>query len=357
MSTTLGHETLKVRIESIPGHLQSILRAPPPQVKALKQAPSVVTTGLGSSEATARYLTSLLNRSGTVRSEFLPHSVFYGELPSYENRPHIVLFSQGLSPNTEIVLAQRHHFSGLTLVTASTPEGQEKAGKPKRAQILRDLIAEDNTIVRHPIENEYEILPRVVGPICAELTCLRIASEVLSPSMLPLPDESTLISACRGPFLLPDELDAWATELLEGVDFFFTNRESTYAQNLAAKILETIFRPLPRLYDAFHYSHGPFQVDRSLGGRKWIFAGPEKSAIDLVKRLTPLFQRTGPTRVIQSPLPEPYALFYYEQFLNTVVLRAAEIAQVDLINWPGKGEDGEGYSLSQPYMAPNKMPL
>lgn len=349
MSQTFGHEILKERIESIPDHLRSALQAPAPDVEALKAASSIVTTGLGSSEAAARYLTSLLNRNGRMRAEFIPHSVFYGELPSYEERPHLVLFTQGLSPNAEIVFAQRHHFSGLTLVTASTEEGQEQAGKPNRVKLLRDILAGGNAIIRHPIENEYEILPRVIGPICAELTCLRMASAVLGAKTLPLPGEDALITPLEESFLPSHELDDWATELLEGVDFFFTNRESTYAHNLSCKVLETTFRPLPRLYDAFHYAHGPFQADRLTSARKWIFTGPEAAASDLFGKLSPLFERTGPTRITRSPLAEPYSLFYYEQFLNTVVLRAAEIAKVNLINWPGKGEDSEGYSLSQPY--------
>jgi len=348
MSRNCGLETLERRIDSIPHHLREAFDSPLPGSLVPPGVNKFVTTGIGSSEAHARYLAVLLNRSGVCSAEFLPTVSFYGLTIQPRRDTHLFVFSQGLSPNARIALNRRDRFAGMTLVTSSTAEGQRQAGKEDRASLLDTLQREGVSIIRYPMENEFEILPRVVGPICGYLTSWRIAESLgapmgslqLAPLLNPNP-ESTL----------PDtqSLNDCSRELLEGTDFYFTNSTSLYAQNLSAKVLETVFRPPPRIRDVIDFAHGPFQANRVEPGHSWIFTADEPEEADLLDRLGPLFGKIENPTVVVSPLPEPLAIFFYEHFLNRVVLQAAKAAGHDLVNWPGKGEDGEGYSLHQPY--------
>ncbi|WPJ96944.1 hypothetical protein SH580_04385 [Coraliomargarita algicola] len=343
-----GLDILAARIEQVPQYLQLTWDASLPGHCLLGGIEQVAVTGIGSSEAAAKYLVSLLNRTGVVQAEFLPTAAFYAELPAGCAAKQLVVFTQGLSPNAQIAIAGREHFAGLTLVTSSTVEGQRQAGKVDRAALLERLEREGAMILTHPMEDEFEILPRVIGPICALLAAWQI-QQSLSHHGPVVPMQSLLRQVWAAE--LPDvaSLERCAAELLAGTDFYFTNSSSLYAQNLPAKVLETVFCAAPRIRDVFDYAHGPFQADRVRPLNRWIFTSETPAEVDLLTRLQPLLERINPPTIIRSPLAEPFAIFYYERFLNAVVLRAANLAGHDLVNWPGKSEDGEGYALAHAY--------
>jgi len=348
MSRDRGLEILEKRIGEVPQWLRQTLSDPFPKQCLSPEVQQVVTTGIGSSEAAARYLTALLNKTQSVASEYLPSSSFYGELPPSTTGKHLVVFTQGLSSNAQIALERRDQFAGVTLVTSSTPEGQTKSGKTDRATLLQALDREGVSIVTHPMEDEYEILPRIIGPICSLLAAWKIAQSLEgedSTSQM----ERSLESAWAIDLPDDDVLHQCAEELILGTDFYFTNSTYLYAQNLPAKVLETAFCPPPRIRDVLDYSHGPFQAERATPGHRWIFTSEEPAEADLLAHLQPLLERVNRPTIIKSPFPEPFAIFYYERFLNAVVLCAAKLAGHNLIDWPGKSEDGEGYSLQHPY--------
>ncbi len=351
MTQQRGLEILAQRIDEVPQWLQQTLAKPLPRPFLSGEVRQVVTTGIGSSEAAAKYLCALLNRTHSVHAEYLPTAAFYGELPPASADKHLVVFTQGLSPNAQIAIECRAHFAGLTLVTSSTLEGQRAAGKADRAELLQGLEREGATILSHPMEDEFEILPRIIGPICALVAAWQLAQSIQpDDSLAQLPQWLQRVWEADLPAVAV--LDQCAEELLAGTDFYFTNRSSLYAQNLPAKVLETAFRAPPRIRDALDYAHGPFQAERARAGHRWVFTSNAPAEVDLLARLRPLFERINASTIIRSPLPEPFAIFYYERFLNAVALRAAQFAGQDLIDWPGKSEDGEGYALQQPYRPP-----
>lgn len=346
MPAAKGYSRMRERIDSIPGRLREMVDHPVPQLPSDLAEKGLVATGVGSSEAAARYFVFLLQQSG-VRAVFRPQSVFYGTLPCLTGpAPYLAVFSQGLSPNAQMVLTRRSSFGGTLLITSATAEGQRRADKADRADLLEQLEREGATVMVHPMENEYEILPRFVGPVCSMMAVAQMVGH-LNPELCPL---------CQLLNKLPDmgndlskaELGARGKDLLSGTNFFFTNSTSQYAQNLSCKILETLFRPAPGIYDALTYAHGPFQLDSVKKGANWIFCADDSNELELVETLFPLFERGGACRVITSPVPPPLSIFYYEFFLNSLLLHTLETLDVDLIDWPGKGLDGEGYGIREP---------
>ncbi len=346
MAAAKGYSRMRERIDSIPGQLREVLAKPPPPLPPDLADKGLVATGVGSSEAAARYVVFLLQQAG-VRAVFWPQSVFYGSLPTLTGpSPYLAVFSQGLSPNAQMVLARRQLFAGTLLVTAATVEGQRRAGKESRAILLEQLTNEGATLAVHPMENEYEILPRFVGPVCSMWMAGLLVEGLFSGVRL----GSHLLNKffCEDHHLSESEMDAWGTDLRSGANFFFTNSTSQYAQNLSCKILETLFRPSPGLYDALTYAHGPFQLDYANKGANWIFCTEDPNEQQLVETLTPLFKRGGSCRVITSPVALPHAIFYYEAFLNSLLVHTLKTLDVDLVDWPGKGLDGEGYEIWKP---------
>jgi len=340
-----GFEIIRERIESLPGRLRETRKCELPSLPADVAERGVVATGAGSSEAAARYFVHLLHRAG-VPAEFRPQSAFYGPLAAVGS-PYLALFSQGLSPNAEMILARRKHFHGALLVTSSTVAGQLAAGRPQRAEMLQRLIDEGAMQFHHPMENEYDVLPRFVGPVCSLLTGCRMV-ESLAPGALWNAAGLDRIPEIFEKTDLPDEPDSWVHDLAAGPGFHFTHDTSEYAQNLAYKIVECLFHRPPTLGDALSYAHGMFQLDCASPHPNWLFTTHDPDETDLVARLSPMFERAGTLRIIRSPLPLPLAIFHYEAFLNTLILHALKTRGLNLVDWPGKGLDGEGYGIREP---------
>ncbi len=340
-----GYTLIRERIASLPERLRETQKSALQPLPADLAQRGVVATGAGSSEAAARYLVYLLHRAG-VPAQFRPQTAFYGPV-STQGTPYLVLFSQGLSLNAEMILARRKHFQGTLLVTSSTVAGQHAAGRPQRAEFLQELIDEDAFIFHHPMENEYDVLPRFIGPVCSLLTACRMV-ETLAPGTVGDVEMFAQLPEVFQKIELPENPDAWVADLADAPGFYFTHDASGYAQNLAYKVLECLFQRPPTIGDALSYAHGFFQLDSASPHPNWLFTTQEPNETDLARRLSPLFERVGTLRLIRSPLPPPMAIFYYEAFLNTLVLHALENSTHDLIDWPGKGLDGEGYGICQP---------
>lgn len=344
-----GVDLLEARIAAIPDHARAFLASAWPDLERLPPGQGVVCTGLGSSEAAARYAVALLGRRGRRPVRFAPVSEFYGDPPFDPEGQVLVVFSQGLSPNSRIPLRRRREFARTVLVTSATVEGQRRRGRADRADFLGTFAEEGGMVWRHPPEDEFTILPRVIGPFCALLAAHRLARGLEGSGIPEPPGEPLWRDLPAGGPREAAETDAWAREILEGCDFYFTGGLSGYAGNLACKAMECVLRPPPRSYDVFDYAHGPFQADRAAPRHRWIFAGSSEAEADLLERLLPLFRRAGPCRVLRSVLPAPFEIFGFELLLDRIVARAAVLAEVDLRDWPGKGEDGAAYDLARPF--------
>jgi hypothetical protein len=352
MATANGMEWVRQRIESLPTHLRHQLDTSLPKLPPDLKTFGVLATGVGSSEAAARYLVYLCNRIG-ITAEFQPLSYFYGKIQlPHGQKPYLVVFSQGLSPNSGIVLKQRHHFSGTILFTSSTPEGQRAEGKPDRAELLESLAEEGASIILHPMQNEYDILPRFVGPLCAFFS-VSLLMEKISPGCLGGMEQLRAIPDILETIGIMD-IEGWVADLQSGLSFWFTHAGSQHAQNLSCKILETLFISPPLIGDVLSYSHGPFQLNIQDNKPAWIFTSGDPVEQQLLQRLLPLYKRAGPCKIITSPLPPALSIFYYEAFLNHLLLEALKDSSVDLVNWPGKGEDSEGYSINSPGSQPEQ---
>lgn len=347
-----GIALLERRVASIEENFHAFRESTRPERLSLRNCRRVVLTGIGSSEAVARFAMRNLEMVPEFSLQFCTTSQFFGTLPFDPADAILVVVSQGLSPNSRIALERRKEFAGTVLLTAATVEGQRNAGRPDRALLLESLEAEGAVVLEHPLEEEFSILPRVVGPFCGLLAAVRLADVLKGAGESSLPYESIASAAFGKNFPQEGEVDTWAAELLRGVDFYCTGGTSAYASNLAFKVMECTFRRSPGVYEIFDYSHGPFQVDTANPRHRWIFAGSTPAERDLLERFTPLFEEAGPFRILQSELPAPFEIFEFEMALNRISVRAAALGGVDLANWPGKGKDGPGYDLKAPFGSP-----
>jgi hypothetical protein len=141
----------------------------------------------------------------------------------------------------------------------------------------------------------------------------------------------------------------WTEDLLAGAAFNFAGGWVEYAQNLSAKIMESLLRTPPACRDLLEFSHGAFQVNELESAPQWVFLDNTVESAELLKHVQPLLARAPSCRIVRSPLPGRWAILYFELFLNARLLEAVEQLEIDLINWPGKGADEPAYSLQYPY--------
>jgi hypothetical protein len=92
-----GHQLLAARNEMIGYYLSQPGNSIRLSSKSFDRSASYVISGIGSSEAHARYLIELLKEAG-VSSQFVPIATPVSEIPAGSK---LVVFSQGMSPHTQ----------------------------------------------------------------------------------------------------------------------------------------------------------------------------------------------------------------------------------------------------------------
>ena len=67
----------------------------------IKEGDTVYLTGIGSSESHARYLEAMINKYLKVNCKFVSIMEFYQQ--SFQIKGKLIIFSQGISPNTHMI--------------------------------------------------------------------------------------------------------------------------------------------------------------------------------------------------------------------------------------------------------------
>jgi hypothetical protein len=315
----------------------------------------IVATGIGSSEAHARYLVWLLNRTTTVPAEFAPLGSF-GLARGWDSPDRaLVVFSQGLSANARMALSTRHRFAHRILFTASTPDGLRASGKPDRAAMLESLAGAGTEIVPFPLEDEYTVLIRVIGPALGFLAA-RLWTAQMPGSRL----EGTATQVGRvaaAAFLRGLESGAGLALRMppegfpRGLVVPVSPCLSEFAQNLSCKFVEGLFQPAPAVMDLLQFAHGPFQQLTADPRPVLVLHREDAQEEDLLGRIRTLCQSVGipclhASTGIQAD-PE-LGVLEAEGLLAPTILSLACRLRVNQVEWPGKGLDGPLYLYSGP---------
>jgi hypothetical protein len=344
MAPTATVELMKQRIAAVPDALVETLYA---SDLTIDWTAPVIVTGLGSSQCAARLLAGLLTARCGIPALFVPMTDFY--CGSHARGKTLVVFSQGLSANACIALARRQDYEHCVLVTSATEAGLQAAGKNAALELLRSLQAEGATLIRHPLEDEYTLLPRFIGPACALAAAIAMA-QASAQEDDSLPNPAALREAFADAEVAGSNAQEWINDFAALPEWNFCGAAVEHCGNLQAKVMECLFMRLPHARDWLEFSHGAFQANCHQPSPQWLFTDTSAAQAKLLSQLKPLYEKNHYTlRIMRSPLGFPFNLLYYELFLNQLVLSAVEQQGLDLIEWPGKGRDGAGYSLSAPY--------
>lgn len=334
-----GHALLAARLAALPGHLAAMLGTPPPPRREPLAPGRVLVTGVGSSEAHARYLAWLLNTYTENPAEFTPLSSFVRPADGRAAARTLVVFSQGLSQNTRLALRQADRFGRLVLFTAATGDGLRAAGQPDRADELTLLVTRGAEVVRFPLEDEYTILIRVIGAACGFLAARQWAASVPGHRLPELRPEDVMV-----PFLDPPRPGSGALSR-----FPLLLAPPPLAEcggNLAWKLVEGLFVPAPPLVDLLSFAHGAFQQLAAQPRPVILFEAANGPFAPLALRARKMCAALG-VDVVSLPLdgPADLAPLEAEARLNGLLLTAIRTLRPNQVDWPGRGLDAPLYAF------------
>ncbi len=346
-SDPLGHQLLAARVAQLPALLRELAEQP---VMAPRVVGRVVATGIGSSEAHARYLVWLLNHFTEIPAEFVPLASFAQPQPGLGRT--LVVFSQGLSSNARFALAQAKHFTHTVVFTSATEAGQRAAGRADRAELLNHLQGAGIEIVPFPVEDEYTILIRVLGPACGFLVARQWVKRIGGNRLPALTDgwpavENALTANLRGvTTAMQQNVAAWSA----GFTLLLPAPLAEFSQNVGCKFVEGLFWTAPTQVEFLQLAHGPFQQLAARPRPVWMLAPQaDPCAAALAKHATTMLRSIGIDPLV-TPLDvsadlAPIAL---ELLLNPLVVELTRHLRVNQLDWPGKGLDGPIYHLATP---------
>lgn len=311
----------------------------------------IFTAGVGPGEGHARFLAHLVNR-------YTPHMACY--LPVVEaeavlaqkahSNDRLVVFSQGLNPHSQVLLKAWPNKPRMLLVTAAKVEDMFSEGKDARGIFLRELIRAGVQYMQVPMPRESTVFLQVVGPMCGYLAAIHWAREAAGADITMLEPEA-LENALLDVTSVRKKTD-WDDIVMEFSridEIWATGALATYGHNLALKFCKGIFRRVPQIRGIFDLADGPFQSAFKQPRPQWLFTLPDPRSQELALRARNMLSNGAvPSRIWRSPLPEPWAIFYYEQLINFIVLSIVARKKLDQENWPGKGMDGPIYEISAP---------
>lgn len=388
----LGHRLLQQRLSlavetlksfTSPQHRIAIGTALRPALTAAAASASptqplrFVVTGTGSSEAHAKYLCYLLNEysGGCAVAHFRNLSWFacdsvsiaaasIGDGSALPYRDAVlVVFSQGISANARIALrGGRSLFQHLVLFTSTTSKTAAQ-GTPK-GDMLADLETDTHrvSIVRFPLEDEYTLLIRLVGPLCGYLASCHFTSSLFSSSAFASLTASRLDGAWVASEGLSKEILAQLPHIPAELEMIAAHPVNQFCQNLQYKWMEGVFIPCPMVWDPMSYAHGPFQQTCSqspqrprarilLGTMRHMQSGALHRLAERIKQLDTRASAVGYPSCVSiacSHLPEPFGIFELEMVMSRLVVHYICQYGINQISWPGKGLDGPLYLLDEP---------
>lgn len=340
MNADRGLALLEERWAALPAALaRTFDQAMPALDWDLRRLRRIVATGVGSSEAHARFLVRLLEGAG-VLARFLPLSALVAP-PAGADGDALVVFSQGLSPNARLVLRAAAAWGRVAIVTAATDADADPAKREALATPGAAVVGFDG-------EEEYGTLLRVAGPLTGYVAAWRLAT-ALAGGTAPALDVARVGAIVAAASARVDALlgGADASALLAHAHLVTTGDYGELAANVRYKVLEGLLLPAPPVWDLLHVAHGPFQ--QAFSGPATFMALARADAPDEPALLDRLAAMLDPARhrlvPLAATLPGALAILEHEALTTALVLRGIRERRVDQRRWPGRGFDAPLYAL------------
>ncbi len=321
-----GHQLISQRIHDAPHYL---LETTAPAY-SFDPAYRYWVTGVGSSEAHARYLVHLVNRyHKDIRIHYLPITACQRK---EEGAVKLIVSSQGLSPIV-LRLLFMWKYEDVTLLTSVTEQNTNE----EKVEVLRRLQVAGSQIIPFPLEDEYRTLLRTVGPLAG----YGVIYQMVTGISFSASEERKALS------LLQNTQHHLPTpSFYEGLDgsaqivILASHPLTSFLHNLVYKLTEGAFIRSVQFMEYMEFPHGAYQnmeYQRHHGivTHFILLTGPQLEEA-ILRRTRSLLGEFSPIWEIHSELPEDLQILEYEMVFNHFALQLIERKNIDQVNWFGK---------------------
>jgi 3,4-dihydroxy 2-butanone 4-phosphate synthase / GTP cyclohydrolase II len=268
----LGHESIYTRMTKTPGviteldeviqRIDEVFRT----ITDVKKDIKFVVTGIGSSEAHARYLSRTYSRHSN------PHiNTEYVSLPSIQKpksilsyvQTYLILFTQGLSPNS-ICALQTYNYQNVILVTSYDPTHSNRPSTVKDKAYAKLLKSESSYIITYPQEEPDNTLIRITGPyigyVLANSICTELSDSYATKDLVEVRNH---INTLRDSMPIPHRyisrmLDVMNNNEIPKIVIIAPPPISDYCQDLRNRFMEGAFVDVT-VCNTIEFAHGYYQ--------------------------------------------------------------------------------------------------
>jgi len=335
-----GDNIIKERISQTLKYIKNInnhkLVNIPNKKKLIKHLTSdnVYFTGIGTSESHAKYLMFLIKKCSLLKCknlEFIPLIEFYESSKKYDGT--LVIFSQGLSPNTHLIY-KKFDYKSILLFTATTLNNKND----EKISIIKKLLEDDsNHIINFPIEDEYTTLIRIIGPLCGYLYTYKFMMDLLDFEI----DNDTINNLHKiyinNTIWVPNEKFTSSLVKNRRVCILCDSESKNYLYNIQCKFVEGVFFESIILCDYFEFVHGTYQnleYNRKHGIYTDIIIFKGKRD-DIISKLQIMLKQYN-VWCLENDLMDGLKIIHYEIAVNYLISQLMSRLNIDQINWEGK---------------------
>lgn len=276
-------------------------------------------TGIGSSEANAKYFVYLCKKNNLNASFVFPYN-FEKEVDLNSPNNFIVIISQGLSKDGSLPLdlcLKLDNCSNILLLTSVT----DKNNDLDKSQKISKFIEKKGLLINYPIENEYKTLIRIIGPISCFYTIHCLFNNNIENSI-------NLIQRILNVDISPDFCHDVA--LTNNIIIIVNDELKDISVNLKYKMLEGCFLKTVLLVSESEFKHGFYQMCRELNKNQKINVITINCNFD--NKLKTHFNTIDYKTSLQNDL----IIIELEYVFNLIVERIIRINKINQVDWVGK---------------------
>lgn len=356
---SLGHDILEQRLESIPSHeafkfMPEITKTTDKWIDQQKLSNKKIhftIVSVGQSKAHAFYLQHIINSysNHTAQCEDFD-SPFLNNPKKNLDASILIMISQGISPTCQIALSKAKNFDSLILFTAVTNTNCNKS----KVAIIKKIEENNGLVINYPMEDEYTLLLRVVGPFFGFLACLYFAESFLETKIsnkFPIADFQDRLDRMRDIKPSQEFIDCLAKD--KTVCILASQPVQKFAETLSEKLMEALYLNKPNAYNYLDFPHGIFQSLESIRKTQdkrccfiLLHNGSPKDDV-LVSAMNKMVGRDYPVWEIKSNLDVDFQILEYDVILNYFVMGLVRNWDIDQINFETAGCPAPLYTLEQ----------
>lgn len=279
----------------------------------------VIISGIGTSAVHGKFLEYLGKKNGYNFEYMTIDNVKDGK------EKVLILFSQGLSPNAQILLD--YDWDDIVLITSVASGDKLK------------LCHKAKIIYRFPLENEFGTLMRIVGPLVGFSVCINFMEDIGCKIFKDWKinwnyDEKEMDNVVR-------YMRKFRPQVKLVYDSSVMNRSGL--ENLQLKFLEGIFyESMLEICDILEFSHGYYQNLMYHNNNLLVLLGNNKD-MDKIEEMV-----RGKSYVWRiNGYGDMRDVIYCENIFNEFCLRLMRWWGVDQINWKGRDDENLLYQRSK----------